>query len=60
MKYQIYLNKECSDFINGAAEQEGIKPATAIKQLIEGMIKITIATQKATLEASKPFLKKGQ
>lgn len=51
MKYQIYLNKETSDFIERASQQEGIKPNTLIKQIVESITKITKATQKATEEA---------
>lgn len=38
MKYQIYLNKKTSEFINLMAEAGGIKPATIIKQLIESFV----------------------
>ena len=48
MKYQIYLDKETSDFINGASEQEGIRPATAIKRIVESIVRVTIATKQAT------------
>ena len=51
MKYQIYLNKDTSDFINLASEQEGIKPATLIKQIVESITSITKATQEATRQA---------
>lgn len=57
MKYQIYLNKETSDFINGASKQEGIKPATAIKRIVESIVSVTIATKEAT---EKEIQKYGQ
>lgn len=39
MKYQVYLNKETSHFIELVAEQEGKKPNTVIKGFIEGLYK---------------------
>lgn len=38
MKYQIYLNKECSIIIDRIAKNEGLKPATQIKKIIESVI----------------------
>ena len=35
MKYQVYLNKETSAFINKLAETKGKKPNTCIKELME-------------------------
>ena len=57
MKYQIYLSKEASEFINGASKQEGIKPATAIKRIVESLVTITLATQR---ETEKEIQKYGQ
>jgi len=57
MKYQIYLNKETSDFINYVSEQEEIKSATLIKRLVEDMVSITLATKKETEKALQRGLK---
>ena len=38
MKYQIYLNKEASDFVNKLAESSSKKPATIIKAILESFI----------------------
>lgn len=38
MKYQIYLNKECSIIIDRIAKNEGLKPATQIKKIVESVI----------------------
>lgn len=35
MKYQIYLNKDTTAFIEKIAERTGRKPASVIKELIE-------------------------
>lgn len=42
MKYQVYLNKETSEYINRIAEMNGLKPNSQIKQLIEVLIKESI------------------
>lgn len=39
MKYQIYLNKETSEFINLVAKQAKRKPCTIIKNILEEGIK---------------------
>jgi len=51
MKYQIYLSKDVSDFINFASEAEGQKPATTIKNIVEDIVRITMATKEATENA---------
>lgn len=48
MKYQIYLNKESSDYINIIAKHENKKPNTLIKELLESMLKVAIATAEET------------
>lgn len=54
MKYQIYLNKTTSETIEKMANHDGVKPCTYIKQMIESLISITLATLKATeMEAEK-------
>lgn len=35
MKYQIYLNKETSNFVELYASTYKMKPATVIKQIVE-------------------------
>jgi len=56
MKYQIYLNKETSDFINKASEQTKTKPATFIKKTLEG---IFTASMRAYEEMEKNFDLRG-
>lgn len=41
MKYQIYLNKETSDFISKLAEKEGKPSATIIKTFVEAFVKLS-------------------
>lgn len=48
MKYQIYLNKDTSTLINDLAQKNNQKPATLIKQLVEGCMRIASATKEAT------------
>lgn len=35
MKYQIYLRKDISEFIEACSKVEGISPATFIKNFVE-------------------------
>ena len=53
MKYQIYLNKESSDYINAIAEHENKKPNTLIKELLESMLRIAVNTIETTNEEIK-------
>lgn len=48
MKYQIYLNKEASDTINGMAQEQETKPNTLIKEMMESILAVFKATQEAT------------
>ncbi len=41
MKYQIYLNKPTSQFINKLADKEGKAPATIIKSLVEAFVALS-------------------
>lgn len=41
MKYQVYLNKETSEFINKYAEIDGKKPNTIIKELVESFANLS-------------------
>jgi DNA-directed RNA polymerase subunit F len=41
MKYQVYLNKKTSEFINKYAELDAKKPNTIIKELIESFVKLS-------------------
>lgn len=41
MKYQIYLNKPTSQFINKLAEKEGKASATIIKSLVEAFVALS-------------------
>lgn len=41
MKYQIYLNKPTSQFINKLAEKEGKASATIIKALVEAFVALS-------------------
>lgn len=41
MKYQIYLNKEASQFINKLADKEGKPSATIIKGLVEAFVALS-------------------
>ncbi len=36
MKYQIYLNKETTTFIELFAKTHNMRPSTVIKQIVEG------------------------
>ena len=42
MKYQIYLNKKTSIIIDRMAKNDGIKPATEIKKLVETIIQESV------------------
>lgn len=42
MKYQIYLNKQTSLVVDRMAKNDGIKPATEIKQIVESIIRESI------------------
>lgn len=48
MRYQIYLNKETTEIIEKVALEEGKKPSTIIKQLLESMLRIAKTTMNAT------------
>lgn len=41
MKYQIYLNKPTSQFINKLAEKEGKPASTIIKSLVEAFVALS-------------------
>lgn len=41
MKYQIYLNKPTSQFINKLADKEGKAPATIVKALVEAFVALS-------------------
>lgn len=41
MKYQIYLNKDTSEFVNLLAKKYNVKPATFIKLCMESTCKTT-------------------
>lgn len=41
MKYQVYLNKETSEFINKYAEMDNKKPNTIIKELVESFANLS-------------------
>ena len=55
MKYQIYLNKQTSEILEGLAKAVNKKPATFIKDFIEGCFDLTEETlgEKATNEVRK-------
>lgn len=53
MKYQIYLNKKTSDFINKASKQSNMKQATFIKQMIEGIIEASYKAYETMEESFK-------
>lgn len=55
MKYQIYLNKDTSILINELAEKNAMKPASIIKQLVEGCMRIARATTEETEKVIKDF-----
>lgn len=57
MKYQIYLNKETSILINELAERNQEKPASIIKQLVEGFMRIAKATNDETNKVLKEYVK---
>ena len=40
MKYQIYLNKETSDFIEAVATKSQAKPVAVIKTLVEKFVSV--------------------
>lgn len=45
MKYQIYLDKQTSEIINGISEKENRKPASLIKEFLEGFFKVAQAVK---------------
>lgn len=52
MKYQIYLNKETTNFIELFAKQHNMKASTVIKQIVE-------ETYKKAFDYAKEQLEKG-
>lgn len=50
MKYQIYLNKETSAFVNLFASQNNMKPSTVIKQIVEETYKKAFDYARSHLE----------
>lgn len=57
MKYQVYLNKKTSDFINKYAELDGKKPNTVIKELIENFVRLSEPVESKIFEEIK--IKRG-
>lgn len=55
MKYQIYLNQTTSNAIEKMAKHDGVKPCTYIKQMVESIIAITLATLEATEKEAKKY-----
>lgn len=55
MKYQIYLNKDTSILINELAEKNKQKPASIIKQLVEGCMRIAKAANEETNKVLKDY-----
>jgi len=55
MKYQIYLNKDTSILINELAEKNGQKPASIIKQLVEGCMRIARTASQETEKIIKEY-----
>ena len=53
MKYQIYLNKETSDFINQVANQANAKPASVIKTLVEKFVLVMEPSKQVILNEIK-------
>lgn len=50
MKYQIYLNKETSDFIEAVAKQAQAKPASVIKTLVEKFVLVMKPSEAVILD----------
>lgn len=55
MKYQIYLNKDTSILINELADKNQQKPATIIKQLVEGCMRIAKAANDESEKVIKDY-----
>ena len=53
MKYQVYLNKKTSEFINKYAELDGKKPNTIIKELIESFVRLSEPVEMKIFEEVK-------
>lgn len=53
MKYQIYLNKKTSEFINTYAKLDGKKPNTVIKELIESFVRLSEPVENKIFEEVK-------
>lgn len=53
MKYQVYLNKKTSEFINKYAELTNKKPNTVIKTLIEQFVRMSEPVESKIFEELK-------
>lgn len=53
MKYQVYLNKKTSEFINKYAELDKKKPNTVIKELIESFVRLSEPVEMKIFEEVK-------
>lgn len=53
MKYQVYLNKKTSEFINKYAELTNKKPNTVIKTLVEQFVRLSEPVESKIFEELK-------
>lgn len=60
MKYQIYLNKEASQFIEKMAIESNKKQATVIKTLVESFVKLSKPLEDTILKEVKNYGNKGE
>jgi len=60
MKYQIYLNKETTEFINKLAEKKSKPASTLIKALIEDFVKLSKPLEKDILKEMDNNGKEGK
>ena len=59
MKYQIYLNKETSEIVEKIAKASNRPSATVIKELFEGMLRISKSTSDQLDRELEQLSKKG-
>lgn len=61
MKYQIYLNKKTSIIIDKMAKNDGVRPATEIKKIVETIINESVKAYELLEKSFKErAMKNGQ
>lgn len=57
MKYQIYLDKETSEYVEDTAKKANLKSNTLIKILFESIVKMVMQSQEISDEALEKAVK---